>query len=144
MILIQSGAERSVVRSCCCAELVLIEIRVVEIVVVEVLLLSPDAPGSVSQASEKQSATNTTDHTTNCLFGCVTESRTATAAATTVGQRSRIDASGERNDTATGTRNVDGATGADACNCGSHRFGGTGCDESLGRSHRAANGRYRW
>jgi len=67
--LIQSGTERSVVRFWIGTELVLVDIGVVEIIVVRILLLAPDTPGSVSQASEKQSTTNTTNHTTDCRFG---------------------------------------------------------------------------
>ena len=140
--MIQSGTERSVIRSRICAELILVDIWVVEIIVVRILLLAPDTPSSVSQASEKQSTTNTTDHTTNSRFGCVTESRAATAAATAC-QGSRVDAGGLCYNTAAGASDMNSASSANACNCSSNGFGGTGCDECFrSRDCAGSNSRY--
>lgn len=53
MILIKGRPERCRVRASGCAEFVLVEIGVIQILIVEILLLSPDAPSSVGQSSEQ-------------------------------------------------------------------------------------------
>lgn len=53
VVLIQGRSERGGIGSGGSAGFVLIEVGVVEIIVVKVLLLAPDAPGSVSQSGKK-------------------------------------------------------------------------------------------
>jgi len=119
VILIQSPLKGRAVRSSRCAEFVLVEVGIIEIIVVQILLLAPDTPGSIGQSGKKQSTTDTTNDTTDCFLGCVTESRTSTAA-TAVCQRRGIDTCGDGNGAAACAGDMNSTSSFDTCN---------GCDD---------------
>ncbi len=119
MILIQIPLKGRAVRSSRCAEFVLVEVGIIEIIVVQILLLAPDTPGSIGQSRKKQSTTDTTNHTTDCFLGRFTESRTSTTA-TAVCQRSGVDTRGDGNSATACARDMDSASSFDTCN---------GCDD---------------
>ena len=64
MILIQCRSERSRLGSSP-TKLVVVGVGVVQIIVVKVLLLAPNSPGSISETSEQKSTTNATDYTSD-------------------------------------------------------------------------------
>jgi len=98
MILIQCGTERSRIGRGS-TKFVLIGVGVVQIVVVKILLLAPDAPNGVGQPSKQQSASDTAHNTSNGGFRTATHSRAATLVSS-IGQRSWVDAGSNRDDAA--------------------------------------------
>jgi len=126
MILIQGGAERSRVgRSP--AELILVDVGVVQIIVVESLLLAPNSPSSVGQTRKQQSTSNATDHAANGGFSGATESRASTFISS-VSQRSRIDTGCDGDKTAACAGEVHGAARVNTGNCG-YDFGERACSD---------------
>jgi hypothetical protein len=75
MVLIERGPERSGVgRSS--TEFVLVVVGVVQIIIMDVLFLSPNSPGSVCQASKQKRASHTTNDASNGSLGCTAKAGT--------------------------------------------------------------------
>jgi len=130
MILIEGPLEGSIVRASGCAQFILVEIGVVEIIIMEILLLSPDAPCSIGQSTKQKSTTNAPDHTSNGLLSRVAETSRASSFAVSASQRSWIHTCGDWNYAAAGACDLIRASTADGSICRDDLLGGTGGDQS--------------
>jgi predicted metalloprotease len=76
MILVESRSERSGIGRRA-AEFILVVVGIVEVIVVKILLLAPDSPGSVGQTGKQESTSDSANHTSDCSFGRAAESGAA-------------------------------------------------------------------